>query len=107
MPQMMMPLGMQQHLQMSLLARMGMGMGAGLGMGMGMLDMSTMHAQSALNPASVAATAPTLVSPPFVVPPLTPIDVSAQSTKPNPGTNASVPLPDPYCTLLAQVCWIH
>ncbi|KAA8541003.1 hypothetical protein F0562_024859 [Nyssa sinensis] len=42
MPQMMMPLGMQQHIQMSLLARLA-GMGVGLGMaGMGMLDMNAM-----------------------------------------------------------------
>ncbi|XP_009771453.1 transcription factor UNE10-like isoform X1 [Nicotiana sylvestris] len=39
-PQMMMPLGMHQHIQMSLLARMGMGVG--LGMGMGMFDMTAL-----------------------------------------------------------------
>ena len=110
MPQMMMPLGMQQHLQMSLLARMGMGvgLGMGMGMGMGMLDMTTMsHSApqtlaSLINPASVSATAPTLVSPPFVLTSMVPTDASAQP-KPNSGTNAAVPLPDPYCALLAQV----
>ncbi|KAL4633585.1 hypothetical protein ACB092_04G132500 [Castanea dentata] len=97
MPQMMMPLGMQQHLQMSLLARMGMGMGVGLGMGMGMLDMSTIsHSApqtlaSLINPASVSASAPTLVSPPFVLTSMIPTDASAQP-KPNSGTNAAVPL---------------
>ncbi|KAK4568123.1 hypothetical protein RGQ29_003765 [Quercus rubra] len=109
MPQMMMPLGMQQHLQMSLLARMGMGvgLGMGMGMGMGMLDMTTMsHSApqtlaSLINPASVSATAPTLVSPPFVLTSMVPTDASAQP-KPNSGTNAAVPLPDPYCALLAQ-----
>ncbi|KAL0357364.1 UNVERIFIED_CONTAM: Transcription factor UNE10 [Sesamum calycinum] len=43
MPQMVVPLGMQQQLQMSLLARMGMGMGMGMaGMGMGMLDVNNL-----------------------------------------------------------------
>lgn len=40
-PQMMMPLGMQQQLQMSLLARMGMGAGIGMNMG-SMLDMNNL-----------------------------------------------------------------
>ncbi|XP_060205011.1 transcription factor UNE10 isoform X1 [Lycium barbarum] len=51
-PQMMMPsLGMHQHIQMSLLARMGMGLG--LGMGMGMFDMTALA-----RAAAAAATAP-------------------------------------------------
>ncbi|KAK4350327.1 hypothetical protein RND71_029640 [Anisodus tanguticus] len=51
-PQMMMPLGMHQHIQMSLLARMGMGVG--LGMGMGMFDMTALARAAA----TTAATTP-------------------------------------------------
>ncbi|XP_018839009.1 transcription factor PIF7-like isoform X2 [Juglans regia] len=101
MPQMMMPLGMQQHLQMSLLARMGMGVG--LGMGMGMLDLSTVARNSPqtgqlppslIHPAaSVAATAPTFVSPPFVVPSLIPTHALAQAAKPNPPGNMNTTPP--------------
>lgn len=80
MPQMnmMIPLGMQQQLQMSLLARMGMGVG--LGTGMGMLDMNTMAAAAA-----TARTAPQSLPPPIYSP------------------AASVTLPDPYYAFLAQV----
>lgn len=106
MPQMMMPLGMQQQLQMSLLARMGMGVG--LGMGMGVLDMSTVarNAQQSLppliHPTPVAATTPTFVPSPFVVPPMMPTHNPAQAN-PDSATKSSVPLPDPYCAFLAQV----
>ncbi|EEF47808.1 DNA binding protein, putative [Ricinus communis] len=110
MPQMMMPLGMQQQLQMSLLARMGMGVS--LGMGMGMLDMSNM-AHSApqslppfIHPTQAAASAPTFVPPPFVVPSMIPAHGSAPPASHDPATNNSVPLPDPYCSLLAQVCGV-
>nr|WIE96077.1 basic helix-loop-helix transcription factor [Loropetalum chinense var. rubrum] len=116
MPQlnMMMPLGMQQqhHLQMSLLARMGMGVG--LGMGMGMFDMSTIARASPqslshplLHPSTVAAAAaastPTFVPPPFVVAPsmIPPHSTVAQPSSDH-GTNASVPLHDPYYAFLAQ-----
>ncbi|KAG2679351.1 hypothetical protein I3760_11G047700 [Carya illinoinensis] len=74
----------EQHLQMSLLARMGMG----VGLGMGMFDLSTVSRNSPqthglppslIHPAaSVAATAPTFVSPPFVVPSLIPTQAVAQ-----------------------------
>ncbi|KAG6686963.1 hypothetical protein I3842_11G048000 [Carya illinoinensis] len=110
MTQMMMPLGMQQHLQMSLLARMGMG----VGLGMGMFDLSTVSRNSPqthglppslIHPAaSVAATAPTFVSPPFVVPSLIPTQAVAQA-KPNPPGNMNatpVSFPHPYCTFYAQ-----
>ena len=106
MPQMMMPLGMQQHLQMSLLARMGMGVG--LGMGVGMLDIANMARSlpqtlpPLIHPASVATSTPTFVSP-FVVPSgLIPTHASAEP-KPDMGNNASLPLPDPYSAFLAQV----
>ncbi|KAK9278865.1 hypothetical protein L1049_028444 [Liquidambar formosana] len=108
MPQMMIPLGMQQHLQMSLLARMGMGVG--LGMGMGMLDMSTAVARTApqslsslLHPTTVAAATPTFVPPPFVVPSMIPTPAQANS-EPAAASNASVnPLHDPYyASFLAQ-----
>jgi hypothetical protein len=108
MPQMMMPLGMQQHLQMtSLLARMGMGVG--LGMGVGMLDIANMARSlpqtlpPLIHPASVAASAPPFVSP-FVVPSgLIPTHASTEP-KPESANNASLPLPDPYSAFLAQVC---
>ncbi|XP_024028159.1 transcription factor PIF7 [Morus notabilis] len=108
-PQMMISLGMQQQLQMSLLARMEMAMG------MGMLDMSSMARaapQSLLPPlihpnlfAAAVANAgggPTFAPQPFMVPHMVP----AQA-KPNPAAASStcapsVPLPDPYCALLAQ-----
>lgn len=111
MPQMVMPLGMQQqqqqHLQMSLLARMGMGVG--LGMGMGMLDMTAMAALATpqsirpLHPSLLAATTPSFVPPPFMVPSMVPTNLPTQP-KPEPGTSSSVPFPDPHCSLLAQVC---
>ncbi|PSR95785.1 Transcription factor like [Actinidia chinensis var. chinensis] len=92
-PQMMMPLGMQQQLQMSLLARMGMG----VGLGMGMLDMGSMARATAppslspqlIHQASVAAASPTFVPPPpFVVPQMMPSQSQAQTS--------------PYCTFLGQ-----
>jgi hypothetical protein len=110
MPQMMMPaLGMQQHLQMStLLARMGMGVG--LGMGVGMLDLVNMARTMPqtlpplIHSPSLAAPPPTFVSPPFAVPPLIPTTHAPTPAKPDPGNNASLPLPDPYSAFLAQVC---
>ena len=112
MPQMMMPLGMQQNLQMSLLARMGMGVGLGMGMGMGMLDINSMarNASQSLPPLMhalpVTAPTPTFLPPPFVSPPMIPTFTAAQANS-NASSNASVPLPDPYCAFLAQVCQIH
>ncbi|KAF3437583.1 hypothetical protein FNV43_RR20339 [Rhamnella rubrinervis] len=111
MPQMIMPLGMQHHLQMSLLARMASSMGVGLGMGMGMLDMTAMAraaSQSLPRPlvhhSQVAATHPTFVPPPFMVPPiLNPAANTPAQAKIEPaGTSSSLPLPDPYCAFLAQ-----
>lgn len=100
MPQMMVPLGMQQHLQMSLLARMGMGM----------LDINSMArfpSQSLpplMHPSPV--TVPPTFLPPFVAPPMIPTREAAQANS-DAISNASVPLPDPYCALLAQVCQIY
>ncbi|XP_022737332.1 transcription factor UNE10-like, partial [Durio zibethinus] len=107
MPQMMMPLGMQQHLQTSLLARMGMGVG--LGMGMGMLDINSMARNASqslpplMHPSPVTAPTPTFLPPTFVAAPTIPTHAAAQLNS-NAGSNASVPLPDPYCAFLAQVC---
>lgn len=105
-PQMVLPLGMQQHLQMSLLARMGMGVG--VGMSMGMLDVVNSMARSVpqtlpslIHPGSVTATAPTFVSSAIVVPPLIPTHPPAQA-KPNLGNNTLAPFPDPYGAYLAQ-----
>ncbi|XP_022775750.1 transcription factor PIF7-like [Durio zibethinus] len=105
MPQMMMPLGMQQHLQMSILARMGMGVG--LGMGMGMLDINSMAPNAShslpplMHPSPVTAPNPTFLPPPFVAPPIVPPRMAAQANS-NATSNATVPLPDPYCAFLAQ-----
>ncbi|XWS47971.1 hypothetical protein CRYUN_Cryun13aG0031400 [Craigia yunnanensis] len=110
MPQMMMPLGMQQHLQMSLLARMGMGVG--LGMDMGMLDINSMARNASqslpplMHPSSVTAPTPTFLPLPFVAPPMIPTLTAAQANS-NASSNASVHLSDPYCAYLAQVCQIH
>ena len=113
-PQMIMPLGMQQHLHMSLLARTASGMGLGLGMGMGMLDMTAMARAAAsqsllpslVHHSPVAATRPTFVPPPFMVPPIVnpAANTPAQAKIEPAGTSSSLPLPDPYCALLAQVC---
>ncbi|XVF54373.1 hypothetical protein PTKIN_Ptkin05aG0176300 [Pterospermum kingtungense] len=107
MPQMMMPLGMQQHLQMSLLARMGIGVG--LGMGMGMLDINPMARNASqslpplMHPSPVTAPTPAFLPPPFVAPPMVPTRIAAAQANPNAtNSNASVPLPDPYCAFLAQ-----
>ncbi|XP_021733922.1 transcription factor PIF7-like [Chenopodium quinoa] len=108
MPQIMMPLGMQQHFhQMSLLARVGMG--AGLGMGMGMLDTTSMGAShpapqsmpSMIHPTQVGTATSAFVPPAFVVPQMIPAS-SQQANPADPGTSCSAPLQDPYSTLLAQ-----
>ncbi|OMO51235.1 hypothetical protein CCACVL1_29916, partial [Corchorus capsularis] len=105
MPQMnmMMPLGMQQHLQMSLLARMGMGLG--MGMGMGMMDMNSMArnaSQPLMHPSPVTAhPSPTFLPPTFVPPPMLPTRGAPQPNS-NATSNPSLPLPDPYCAFLAQ-----
>ncbi|KAK3009221.1 hypothetical protein RJ639_014758, partial [Escallonia herrerae] len=105
MPQMMMPLGMQQHLQMSLLARMGMGVG--LEMGMGMLDMSNVARAAPqslpqmIHPNAVADAAPAFVPPPLVVPSMIPRHTPSQ-TNPIATPNTSVPFSDPYYAFLAQ-----
>ncbi|KAJ0106589.1 hypothetical protein Patl1_18827 [Pistacia atlantica] len=109
MPQMMMPFGMQQHLQMSMLARMAAaGMGAvGLGtMGMGtMLDINSMARAAApplLHHPSTATPAPFLPSP-FIMPSMIPAGSPAQANSSEPSeTSAPVSLPDPYCALFAQ-----
>ncbi|KAF3622989.1 putative DNA annealing helicase and endonuclease ZRANB3-like [Capsicum annuum] len=64
-PQMMMPLGMHQHIQMSLLARMGVGVG--LGMGMGMFDMTAL-ARAAAAAAAATTTPQSLTTHPLIHP---------------------------------------
>uniref|UniRef100_A0A803M0X2 BHLH domain-containing protein n=1 Tax=Chenopodium quinoa TaxID=63459 RepID=A0A803M0X2_CHEQI len=102
MPQIMMPLGMQQHFhQMSLLAR--------VGMGMGMLDTSSMGAAhpapqsipSMIHPTQVGTATSAFVPPAFVVPQMIPAS-SQQANPADPRTSSSAPLQDPYSTLLAQ-----
>ncbi|KAL9266939.1 Transcription factor PIF7-like protein [Drosera capensis] len=96
----MMPLAMQQQLQMSLFTRMGMGVG--LCMGMGMLDMSNLprmppqELTSHLLHPSLTGTASTFVPTPFAVPP------AVHQPSSDPGNCTLAPLPDPYSTLLAQ-----
>ncbi|KAL0335547.1 UNVERIFIED_CONTAM: Transcription factor UNE10 [Sesamum radiatum] len=111
MPQMVVPLGMQQQLQMSLLARMGMGMA---GMGMGMLDVNNLarnlphpippfiHAAAA-GPLG-GTTAASFVSPPFAMPPMVPPpDFSIESHVDAAHINAPVPnFNDAYNTFLTQ-----
>ncbi|KAH9606579.1 hypothetical protein KSS87_016749 [Heliosperma pusillum] len=98
MPQVMMPLQMQQHLhQMSLLARMGMGMNASLGMGIGMLESPASQPipSMTLHPNSAS----TIVPPPFVVPQTIAANQKAISDS---GTSSTAHLQDQYNTLLAQ-----
>ncbi|KAK6128148.1 hypothetical protein DH2020_038101 [Rehmannia glutinosa] len=106
MPQMVMPLGMQQQLQMSLLARMGMGMGMA-GMGMGMIDVNNLARNSfppllhATTP--LGGTAPSFVSPPFGMPPMVPHQTPLRSNVDT--TNINTPVPnfnDAYNTFIAQ-----
>lgn len=108
MPQMMMPLGMQQQqlqqqLQMSLLARMGMGFG--LGMNTGMLDMSTLAQcfSPLIHQNSATPATPNLVTQPFVSPPIIKRHISPEATPTQGASNTSVPFNDPYCAFLAQV----
>ena len=112
MPQIIMPLGVQQHLQMSLLARMGMGLGMGMGMGMGMLDTTSIAhgltpSQAAvpqlIHPTQVTAAASGFMPPAaFVVPQMVPTAVSTQQQGPDQGASTSASLQDPYSTFLAQ-----
>ncbi|XP_042004524.1 transcription factor PIF7-like isoform X1 [Salvia splendens] len=99
-PQMMMPLGMQQQLQMSLLARMGMGMN--------MFDVNslTRNMPHSFPPLMNASTPTQFVSPPpFAMPSMfpspTPLKANvdaATSSAPNPMPNFN----EPYNTFLAQ-----
>ncbi|KAK6153465.1 hypothetical protein DH2020_013104 [Rehmannia glutinosa] len=106
MPQMVMPLGMQQQLQMSLLARMGMGMGMA-GMGMGMIDVNNL-ARNSFPPlmhaaAPLGGTAPSFVSPPFGMPPMIPHQTPLRPNVDTTNINTSVPnFNDAYNTFIAQ-----
>lgn len=100
----------QQQLQMSMLARMGVGLGLGLGMGLPNMNNTSMAVGSTGGPPSLPqltvgapAMAPTFVMPSFIQahPHVTP---KPEPTAPVASTNASVSLPDPYTTVLSQVC---
>ncbi|KAL9253477.1 Transcription factor UNE10-like protein [Drosera capensis] len=91
---MMMPLGMQQHLQVPFLAR-SMGMGVGLGMGLGMLDMSHLPRPALAHLLHPSLLGPTWTSP-FMVPPSIPQPSS------DTGNFSSAVIPDPYSTFLTQ-----
>ncbi|XP_016464652.2 transcription factor UNE10 isoform X2 [Nicotiana tabacum] len=107
-PQMMMPLGMHQHIQMSLLARMGMGVG--LGMGMGMFDMTalaraaaphqslTTHYPIHTNP--IANPTNPFIPPAFAMPAAPAIPSAAQANTVGRATTAVTPAP--YSAFLTQ-----
>lgn len=109
MPQMMMPLGLQQQqlqqqqLQMSLLAPIGMGFG--LGMNTGMLDMSTLAQcfSPLIHQNSPTPATPNLVTQPFVSPPMIKRHISPEANPTQGASNTSVPFNDPYCAFLAQL----
>ncbi|KAK7411373.1 hypothetical protein VNO78_02806 [Psophocarpus tetragonolobus] len=111
MPQMMVPLAMQQQLQMSMLARMG---AAGLGMGMGLVNMNNIAAQpsgprslpqlmqqtSTVGSTPPPATAPLFVAPSFIMPPMIQPHINPTPPKPqavaSSATIAPIPLPHPF-----------
>lgn len=110
-PHMMMPLGMQQQLQMSLLARMGMGAAPGLNFG-SMLDMTNI-ARTASQPhpslihpnSATTAVTPTFIPPQFMFPPMISRQVQSQANMVQEATGTNpVPFSDPYRALLTQVC---
>ncbi|KAL1553425.1 transcription factor PIF7-like isoform X2 [Salvia divinorum] len=104
MPQMMTPLGMQQQLQMSLLARMGMGMGMNIGMNMFDVNNLTRNMPHSFPPLMNAAAPTQFVSPPpfampSMVPHTTPLKANVDAA------TASAPMPnfnEAYNTFLAQ-----
>lgn len=118
-PQMMMPLGMHQHIQMSLLARMGVGVG--LGMGMGMFDMTALaRAVAAASTTTSHQSLPThpLIHPnqmtaptnniPFIPPGAFALQPAAPSiipsdTQANTVARANAVTPDAYKAFLPQV----
>ncbi|XP_077223579.1 transcription factor PIF7-like [Tasmannia lanceolata] len=103
MPQMMMPMGVQQQLQMSLMARMGMG----LGLGMGMLDMSAIGLtppqpiSPLLHPTSSSPSS-AFLTPPFVLPPLMPMHTTTPLSSDRTSNPPPIALPDPYAAFLTQ-----
>ncbi|XP_019229535.1 PREDICTED: transcription factor UNE10-like isoform X2 [Nicotiana attenuata] len=122
-PQMMMPLGMHQHIQMSLLARMGMGVG--LGMGMGMFDMTALARAAAAPPHQSLTTHPLIHTNPIATTPTNPFIPSAFAMPAAPAipsaaqantvgrvttavtpatttTSNSAPFTDPYSAFLTQ-----
>ncbi|KAK1373412.1 transcription factor PIF7 [Heracleum sosnowskyi] len=102
-PQMMMPIEMQQQLQMSLLARMAMGASLGVNMGP-MLNMTNLaqtvsQPHSSLihpNPATMATT-PTFIPSQFLVSPVNPRHIQPQASAVQGASNTNlVPFTDPY-----------
>ncbi|XP_073127697.1 transcription factor PIF7-like isoform X2 [Henckelia pumila] len=110
-PQMVMPLGMQQQLHMSLLGRMGMGMGMGMeSVGMGIVDVNNLTRNmpqpftSLLHGATpLSSTAPSFVSPPFSVPSLIPPLAQLKANVNTADINRSMPdFNNSYGTFFAQ-----
>ncbi|XP_075492007.1 uncharacterized protein LOC142530112 isoform X1 [Primulina tabacum] len=95
MPQMLMPLGMQQQLQMSILGRMGIGMGMGP-VGMGIVDVNNFPRNMPqpftplLHGTTPLSTTPSFVSPPFYVPSLAP-PLTHLKAKANADINRNMP----------------
>ncbi|XP_073317843.1 uncharacterized protein [Primulina huaijiensis] len=107
MPQMVMPLVMQQQLQMSLLGRMGIGMGMGP-VGMGIVDVNNFPRNMPqpftphLHGATPLSTTPSFVSPPFYVPSLVP-PLTHLKANVNADINRNMPdFNDSFGTFLAQ-----
>ncbi|KAK7301499.1 hypothetical protein RJT34_12364 [Clitoria ternatea] len=98
MPQMMVPLAMQQQLQMSMVAAR-MGGGASSGFGMGMVNPRSFPQLIQQTTTVPPSTAPLFVAPSFMMPPSL---IHAPPSRPQP-SSASIPLLD-YTT---QVCHLH
>ncbi|KAL8118161.1 transcription factor PIF7-like isoform X2 [Apium graveolens] len=104
-PHMMMPLGMQQQLQMSLLARMGMGVGPGMNIDMTNIAQTASQPHSSfIHPNSVTTAAtPTFIPPQFMFPPIIARQVQPQESTVQGATSTNpVPFNDPYRAFLAQ-----
>lgn len=112
MPQMMVPLAMQQqqHLQMSMLARMGMGM-VNINKNNNMVVPHTRSFPQLIQPTTVvgaAVTSPMFVAPSSFMTMMPSNLIQARAPAATSGTNASsIPLPHPYSTSLTQVCELY
>ena len=104
-PHMMLPLGVQQHLQKSLLmARIGMGMHGMSSLGCAMPESFSHFTHFMANsPLLATTTAPTFLPPHFVLPTLVP-PIGPTICNQDLGANHLIPPTNPYCSFHAQVC---